>query len=109
MLTIKAIHTPSKGTVKVISRRIADDDIKEKLKNGMITSLGLIHGPLPLMIIAGDIAEKTSNVEVAEIIGICPQHVTMLGIFGDTSSVSEALRAVELWEKNDYKSGESLK
>jgi ethanolamine utilization microcompartment shell protein EutS len=99
MLTIKVINTPSKGTIKILCRRISDEIVKEKLKNGAYTSLGLIQGPLATMITAGDIAEKTSNVEIAEIIGNCPQHITVLGVFGDTASVSEALKAVEIWEK----------
>lgn len=101
MLTIKVINTPSKGIIQVLCRRVADEIVKEKLKNGVYTSLGLIQGPLAAMITAGDLAEKTSNVEIAEIIGNCPQHITVLGVFGDTSSVSEALKAVEIWEKQD--------
>jgi ethanolamine utilization microcompartment shell protein EutS len=101
MLTIKVINTPSKGIIQVLCRRVADEIVKEKLKKGVYTSLGLIQGPLAAMITAGDLAEKTSNVEIAEIIGNCPQHITVLGVFGDTSSVSEALKAVEIWEKQD--------
>ncbi|MFZ5975891.1 MAG: BMC domain-containing protein [Bacillota bacterium] len=99
MLTIKAINTPSNGTIRILSRRITDDAVKEKLINGMITSIGFIQGPIAIVLMAGDIAEKTSNVEIAEIVGNCPQHITMVGVFGDTSSVFEALKAVEMWEK----------
>lgn len=104
MLTIKAIHTPSKGTVKILSRRIMDDDVKEKLNHGKITSIGFIQGSMALIILAGDIAEKTSNVDIAEIVGNCPQHVVVMGVFGDTSSVSEALKAVEKWQKRSINS-----
>jgi hypothetical protein len=31
---------------------------------------------------------------VEEIRGICPQHMTMIAIFGDTASVETALRAI---------------
>lgn len=101
MLTIKAIHTPSRGTIRSLSRRIADDAVKQKLNDGMITSIGFIQGPMSTVFVAGDVAEKTSNVEIAEIVGNCPQHIIVMGVFGDTSSVLEALRAVETWEKND--------
>lgn len=57
-------------------------------------AVGLVQGPLADMIAAGDIAEKTSGVSVEEIQGICPQHFTMIAIFGDTSSVAVALIAV---------------
>lgn len=81
MLTIKAINTPSKGTLKVLSRRINDDAVKEKLNNGVFTSLGLIQGQLAIMLMAGDIAEKTSNVDIAEIVGNCPSACNRIGRF----------------------------
>lgn len=99
MLTVQVINTPSKATIKILSRRISDDDVKEKLRRGAFTSLGLIQGPLASMITAADIAEKAASVEVAEVIGNCPQHITLVGVFGDISSVSEALKAVKAWEK----------
>ena len=99
MITIKTINSPSKGTIGIILRKINDEDIKSRLKVGEFNSLGLIQGHLAEIIVAGDIAEKSSNVEVAEISGVCPQHITMIGIFGDTAEVSEALKAVEKWVK----------
>lgn len=100
MLTIKTINSPSQGTVNIISRKVHDERLKSKLKDGTYNSLGLLQGPLAEMIVAGDVAEKASNVDIAEISGICPQHITMIGIFGDTASVSEALKAVhKLQEK----------
>ena len=38
------------------------------------------------MVCAADIAEKAVGVEVYDVRGICPQHMTLLAIFGDTSS-----------------------
>lgn len=56
-----------------------------------IEAVGLVQGQLADMIAAGDIAEKTSGVIVEEIQGICPQHFTMIALFGDTSAVAVAL------------------
>ena len=100
MLTMQTINTPSEGTIRILLRKINDHGIKEKLQNGLVNSVGLIQGQLAEIITAGDIAEKASNVEIAEITGICPQHTTMIGVFGDTAAVSEALQAVGNWEKN---------
>ena len=69
--------------------------LKVNLRMGHIISLGLIQGPLAEIIVAGDVAEKASSVDITEIPGVCPQHITMIGVFGDTASVSEALKAVE--------------
>jgi ethanolamine utilization microcompartment shell protein EutS len=108
MLTIKTINSPSKGTVNIISRKIHDESIKSKLEDGTYNSLGLIQGPLAEIIVAGDIAEKASNVEITEIPGVCPQHITMIGVFGDTAAVSEALKAVEKWKRSQTISGGKL-
>ncbi len=94
MLTIRTINSPSKGTVNILSRKIHEDCIKNKLDNGIYNALGLIQGPLAEIIVAGDVAEKASNVDMTEIQGVCPQHITMIGVFGDTAAVSEALKAV---------------
>ena len=108
MLTIKTINSPSKGTINIILRKIHDESIKSKLENGTYNSLGLMQGPLAEIIVAGDIAEKASNVDVAEIPGVCPQHITMIGVFGDTAAVSEALKAVNKLEELFADSGERL-
>ena len=50
---------------------------------------------------AADVAEKASNVEISEINGNCPQHITMIGIFGDIAAVNEAINAIKTWEKED--------
>ena len=102
MLTLRSINTPTDGTIKILSRRITDDAVREKLMDGKITAVGFIQGPFANVVVAGDIAEKTSNVVIADIIGNCPQHITMIGVFGDTSSVAEALKSVETWEKKGY-------
>ena len=57
-------------------------------------AVGLVQGPLADIIAAGDVAEKTSGVVVEEIQGICPQHFTMIALFGDTSAVAVALIAI---------------
>lgn len=77
----------------------ANADVKERLQTGKINALGLVQGQLAEMVMAGDVAEKASNVEIAEISGVCPQHISMIGIFGDTAAVTEALNAIEKWEK----------
>lgn len=99
MLAVEIINSPSKGVVAILLHKINDECIKEKLKNGVVNSIGLIQGRLVDIIAAGNIAEKASDVDIAEISGICPQHISMIGIFGDTASVAEALKSIDLWEK----------
>ncbi|HOB21517.1 MAG: BMC domain-containing protein [Firmicutes bacterium] len=94
MLTLKTINSPSPGVLRILSRRIKDERIKERIKKGQVKAVGLVQGQLAEVISASDLAEKASNVEVAEIAGICPQHIAMIGIFGDTAEVSEAMQAI---------------
>ena len=98
MLLIHTINSPSDGTMRILSRKIQYSRMKEELERGNVNSVGLIQGQLSEIIVAGDIAQKASNVEIVEITGMCPQHVSMIAVFGDTSSVLEALNAVHTWE-----------
>jgi microcompartment protein CcmL/EutN len=47
------------------------------------------------MIAAADVAEKAADVRVFDLKGICPQHVTMIGIFGDIADVEASIEAIE--------------
>lgn len=103
MLNIKIINNPSKGTIRLLLRKISDEQVKEYLNNGTVNSLGLIQGQLAEIVAATDIAEKASSVQIAEITGSCPQHITMIGVFGETSSVEESIKAVQNWSESTTK------
>ena len=64
-------------------------------------SVGLLQGSVSDVIMAADIAEKASDVEISEINGNCPQHITMIGMFGDVAAVNEAINAIRIWEKEE--------
>ncbi len=98
MLRIQFIKRPTKGTLKMLFRR-SGTLRKQEPEESYFEAVGLIQGPLADMIAAGDLAEKTSGVIVEEIQGICPQHFTMIALFGDTSSVAVAL--ITISEKID--------
>ncbi len=100
MLRIQFIKRPTPGTLNMLFRR-SRSFAKANPANYPFEAVGLVQGPLADIIAGGDIAEKTSGVQVEEIFGICPQHFTMIAIFGDTASVSVALQAVK--EKIDSK------
>ena len=48
------------------------------------------------MIYASDIADKAVDVTVEDIKGNCPQHMILLAIFGDISSVESAINEIKL-------------
>ena len=41
------------------------------------------------------VAEKAASVRVFDLKGICPQHVTMIGIFGDIADVNASVKAIK--------------
>lgn len=89
MIDIKIIKSPTKGTREIINRRRGS---KENLGN--YDAVGLIQGKLIEMISAADIAEKSSDVIVEELRGSCPQNIISIAIFGDTSSVENAIENI---------------
>lgn len=101
MLTVKILNSPSKGTMRILQRKVCDEQIKEMLQDEKVRAIGLVQGSVADVIMAADVAEKTSNVEISEINGNCPQHITMIGIFGDITAVNEAINAIKTWEKED--------
>lgn len=61
-----------------------------------IGAVGLVQGKLVDMFAAADIAAKSAPVQVVELLGLCPQHFNMIGIFGDAEAVNTALQAIAL-------------
>jgi len=91
-LRIRFIKSPTPNTIVLLAQRVSPER-RERIK-GVWDAVGLVQGPLADIFSAADIAEKTANVIVEEIRGVCPQHMTMIAIFGDTASVETALRAI---------------
>lgn len=89
-IKIQFIKSPSPGTMGILARRRTGHPEKLATPGG----IGLVQGSLADMIAAADVAEKAAQVEVEEVRGICPQHVTLIGIFGEIADVDAALKAV---------------
>jgi ethanolamine utilization microcompartment shell protein EutS len=85
------IKSPSAGTMAILNRRRTGHSAGIPANPGAV---GLVQGALADMIMAADVAEKAAQVEVEEIRGICPQHITLIGIFGEIADVDTALKAV---------------
>lgn len=96
-MKIRVMKTVSPGTREIIKKRVRRDELDQLFKTN--SALAVLHGDVCEMIYASDIAQKTSNVEVFEIPGSCPQHMTCLGILGDVSAVEAAVEKIkkEIW------------
>jgi hypothetical protein len=86
------IKSPTAGTIEMLNRRRSLS--KPLDEYGRYDTIGLVQGKLIEMVTAADIAEKAANVFVEEIRGLCPQHFSLLAVFGDTASVEAAINAV---------------
>ncbi|AKA71614.1 MULTISPECIES: BMC domain-containing protein [Clostridium] len=91
-MDFRIIKSPSESTKDILRRRMGGN-CKTDLDNS--DAIGLVQGKLIDMIYAADIAEKAVGVTVEDIRGTCPQHMVLIGIFGDTASVQSALDEIK--------------
>ena len=90
------ISHPSPGVFEFLRQRVGTVGKKIFAEAEVpFTAVGLVQGKVVDMIAAADVAEKAGNVRVYDLKGICPQHVTMIGIFGDIGDVEASLAAIK--------------
>jgi len=97
--SIQIISHPSPGVFEFLRQRAGA--VGKKLLTEVevpYAAVGLIQGKVVDMIAAADVAEKAANVRVFDLKGICPQHITMIGIFGDIADVKASIQAIEAAE-----------
>ncbi len=92
-VTLRLVKRPSRGFWAILEGRRIDGHYFEKYQQPT-DAVGLIQGPVAAILAASDIAEKAAAVQVAEIRGVCPTHMTLIAVYGDTSAVEAALNAV---------------
>ena len=90
-LKIRVMKTVSEGTKKIIRARMEGLDILFHEN----AALALCNGNVCDLIYASDLAQKASDVEVFEINGNCPQHLTCLAILGTAAAVDEAVKRIQ--------------
>jgi hypothetical protein len=93
-LNIQFITHPGTGVIDMLMTRMGSTG-KKTLEIINFSAVGLVQGRLVDMIAAADIAEKAAAVHVFDLKGSCPQHLTMIGIFGDISAVKASLEAIQ--------------
>jgi ethanolamine utilization microcompartment shell protein EutS len=92
-LKLHVIKRPSPGFWAIMeNRRVKAANIPEVFP--VPDAIGLMQGPAAAILAAADLAEKAAAVQVAEIKGVCPSHITVIAVYGDTSAVLAALSAV---------------
>jgi len=92
-LNIQFMTHPGPGVIDILRSRMGVSG-KKTVELIDFSAVGLIQGRLVDMIYASDIAEKVAQVHVFDLKGACPQHLTMIGIFGEIEAVKTALDAI---------------
>jgi len=93
------ISHPSPGVFELLRQRVGAVGKKIFAEAEIpFTAVGLVQGKVVDMIAAADVAEKAGDVRVFDLKGICPQHITMIGIFGDIADVEASVAAIEAAE-----------
>lgn len=96
-LNVQFITHPGPGVVNILMSRMSTAG-RKTVDMIDFSAVGLVQGRLVDMIYASDIAEKSASVQVFDLKGSCPQHLTMIGIFGEIAAVKAALDAVNAEE-----------
>ena len=94
-MKIELINGVSQGTKEILARKVGNRKLAERILADEFTAVGLYQADVVGVIVASDVAEKTSDVVVSELHGSCPQHITTLAVFGDVTSVEASLSAIE--------------
>jgi microcompartment protein CcmL/EutN len=68
--------------------------MQEAIDFGTADAIGMVQGQMIDMLCAADLAEKAAGIEVFELPGTCPQHMTLILIVGDTASVEQAIEEI---------------
>ena len=92
------ISHPSPGVLEFIRQRTGAAGKKALAEEVSFTAVGLVQGKVVDMVAAMDVAEKAANVRVFDLRGLCPQHLTMIGILGDIADVKASIQAIEAAE-----------
>ena len=93
---VRLISQPSPGVLEFLRQRLGTHAKKVFAEAEIpFSAVGLVQGRVVDMIAAADVAEKAANVRVFDLRGLCPQHFTMIGIFGNVADVKVSLAAIE--------------
>lgn len=93
-MTGRIINAPRPDVVQMLERRMSSES-RTQLQQTTFNSVGLVQLSIPDLYFFADMVMKTAPVLSVELHGTCPQHVTTLAFFGETSAVRAAMDAIE--------------
>ena len=93
MMDQRIIYNPGKAVLEMFYRKMTKAT-REELEATYFNTIGLVQTSVAGVLYYADLASKSSKIYPVEIAGSCPQHITTLALFGDTSAVETAMRAI---------------
>ncbi|KAA5607067.1 BMC domain-containing protein [Roseospira marina] len=93
-MNARIINAPGPDVMHMLGRRI-HPDMRATVKEQTFGAVGLVQASVADLYFFADVAQKAADVLVVELFGSCPQHVTTLAFFGETSAVRTAMQAIE--------------
>lgn len=93
-MNIRIINAPRPDVLEMLEHRMRLD-VRERMKGQHFDAVGLVQSSVADLFFFADIASKAAAVTTVEILGNCPQHMSTLAVFGETSAVRLAMQAIE--------------
>lgn len=89
----RLINAPHADVLHMLQRRMPLDG-RTWLETHRVGAVAIVQVPVPEIFALADVALKAADVFATELHGNCPQHVSSLAIFGETSAVRAAVDAI---------------
>lgn len=93
-MQIRIINAPEQHLIEMLLRRVTPE-ARTWLAQNPVSSIALFQANIADLYYFSDVAMKAADVYTAEVLGSCPTHVTTVALFGDTSAITAAARAIE--------------
>lgn len=93
-MNTRIINAPRPEVLQMLERRMTSE-LRSRLREQAFDAVGLVQTSVPDIFFLADVAGKAAGVFTVELHGSCPQHISTLAVFGETSAVHAAMQAIE--------------
>lgn len=95
-MKIELIRSPSESFLRMLLNNVRPNE-RQRMEEGQWGAVGLVQGKLIELYRSADLAEKSSQVVTALVMGNCPQHIQMLAVLGKEAAVKTAMNKIEAY------------
>ncbi|WP_296557592.1 BMC domain-containing protein [uncultured Acetobacterium sp.] len=94
MLKCRFISSPDESTMDLLRNRVRTAD-RKKIEHDIFGAIGLVQANVSSLFVYADIAVKSADVIVLDIVGNCTQTMSTIAFLGTMESVKSALTAIK--------------